>query len=378
MRYNRKRPIDSDDNDRINKKLKGDSDSEWDPDDYSDNSSDSEIEDSNSINSDDITDIDVNCDDENTTNYNLDLLNEDSLKRRLSKSILEKIKVDLCKKRKKVNIECFLSDLEKKISSCEFKKDKEHKNNIVSLSAIELSNSIIRNLISEIRYEYKYNKNLNLKDYIDNKLELLIELEDLEEDNKKVQKLPQSVGNSSNIIFQLMIDPMRYLDQELYDDDEDDDYIYDENLKSSVDPKDNLDREFHKFLTNGVITPKDDMKYFKNLSKDEKKKYLKTIEELKKTHKVDKPQILKIIESETSFNNKSIIINKLQNFESLPQFSGEYFKLKNWVDGINKIPFGVYNDPPVSLSNSSKKQIKIYLKSVKRKMDDAEIGRAHV
>jgi endopeptidase La len=374
MRYNRKRPIDSDDNDRINKKLKGDSDSEWDPNDYSDNSSDSEIEDSNSINSDDITDIDVNCDDENTTNYNLDLLNEDSLKRRLSKSILEKIKVDLCKKRKKVNIECFLSDLEKKISSCEFKKDKEHKNNIVSLSAIELSNSIIRNLISEIRYEYKYNKNLNLKDYIDNKLELLIELEDLEEDNKKVHKLPQSVGNSSNIIFQLMIDPMRYLDQELYDDDEDDDYIYDENLKSSVDPKDNLDREFHKFLTNGVITPKDDMKYFKNLSKDEKKKYLKTIEELKKTHKVDKPQILKIIESETSFNNKSIIINKLQNFESLPQFSGEYFKLKNWVDGINKIPFGVYNDPPVSLSNSSKKQIKIYLKSVKRKMDDAVYG----
>ena len=373
MKY-RKRSHDSDDNIQLKKKQKSDSDSEWNPDDYSDNSesSDSELEidDINSINSDDVTDIDINCDDENITNYNLDLLNEDSLKRKLSKSILEKVKNDLCKK-KGINIECFLSDLEKKISSCEFKKDKEHKNNIVSLSAIELSNSILRNLISEIRYEYKYNKNLNLRDYIDNKLELLIELDDLEQDNKKVQ---QSVGNnSSNIIFQLMIDPMRYLDQEdMYDDN--DDYIFEENLNSSTDLKDNLDKEFHKFLTNGVITPKDDMKYFKNLSKDEKKKYLKTIEELKKNHKVDKPQMLKIIESETSFNNKSIIINKLQNFESLPQFSGEYFKLKNWVDGINKIPFGVYKDPPVSLSDSSKKQIKIYLKSVKKKMDDAVYG----
>jgi endopeptidase La len=162
---------------------------------------------------------------------------------------------------------------------------------------------------------------------------------------------------------------MRYLNQQgMYEEDDEDDLLKKSN------PKDSLDKQFHKFLTNGVITPKDDMKYFKNLSKEEKKKYLETIEELKKNHRVDKPQMLKIIESNTTFNNKSVIINKLQNFESLPPFSGEYFKLKNWVEGINKIPFGVYKDPPVSLSSSSKKDIKTYLKSVKKHMDDAVYG----
>ena len=38
-----------------------------------------------------------------------------------------------------------------------------------------------------------------------------------------------------------------------------------------------------------------------------KKKYLETIEELKKNHRIDKPQMLKIIESNTTFNNKSVI-----------------------------------------------------------------------
>ena len=386
LRKRNNRPTTSDDEKRESKRFKKDeeeSESEWEPNEESaasgtssgsDSDSDSES-DSQSINSDDLTDIDDNYDDENVTSHNLDLLNEDSLKRKLTKSILEKIQNDLSGK-KKVNIESYLSELEQKISTSELSKDEEHKNNIVSLSAVELSNSILRNLISEIRYEHKYNKNLNLKGYIDNKLELLNELDDLDADNKQLGNLPSSRGNGSNIIFQLMIDPMRYLNQQgMYEEDEEDEeYDYEDDLLKKSNPKDSLDKQFHKFLTNGVITPKDDMKYFKNLSKEEKKKYLETIEELKKNHRVDKPQMLKIIESNTTFNNKSVIINKLQNFESLPPFSGEYFKLKNWVEGINKIPFGVYKDPPVSLSSSSKKDIKTYLKSVKKHMDDAVYG----
>lgn len=358
-----------------------DSDSDWMPNEdavvsgsssNSDSDSDSES-DTQSINSDDLTDIYDNYDDENVTSHNLDLLNEDSLKRKLTKTILEKIQNELAEM-KKVNIESYLSELEQKISTSEFTKDEEHKNNIVSLSAVELSNSILRNLISEVRYEHKYNKNLNLKDYIDNKLELLNELDALDTDNKSLGTLPPSRGNGSNIIFQLMIDPMKYLNQHGMYEEEDEDYEYEEDLLPKANPKDNLDKQFHKFLTNGVITPKDDMQYFKNLSKEEKKKYLETIEELKKSHRIEKPQMLKIIESNTTFNNKSVIINKLQNFESLPPFSGEYFKLKNWVEGINKIPFGVYKDPPVSLGSSTKKEIKTYLKSVKKHMDDAVYG----
>ena len=68
------------------------------------------------------------------------------------------------------------------------------------------------------------------------------------------------------------------------------------------------------------------------------------------------------------------IVNKIQNFESLSPYSGEYFKLKNWVEGVNKVPFGVYKKPIVSLSSSSKKNIKKYLDKVKTDMDGAVYG----
>jgi len=346
--------------------------------DSSDKDSDEESldDDNESINSD-LIDINDNCDDENVTSHNLDLLNEDSLKRRLTKSILLQIQNDLSNVRK-VNINSYLNELEQKINDSEFSKNEEHKNNIISLSAVELSNSILRNLISEIRFEYKYNKKLDLKKYVNNKLEILNELDELDADNK-LNNLPPSRGNGSNIIFQLMIDPMKYLNKNQgnqfgdflndYEDEEDED----DDEEEYEEPKDKLDKEFHKFLTNGVLTPKDEMKYFKSLKEDEKKKYLETIDEIKNNYKVDKPNMLKIIESKTTFTNKSVILNKLQNFESLPPYSGEYFKLKNWVDGINKIPFGVFKETPVSLS-SSKREIKDYLKSVKSHMDDAVYG----
>ena len=72
---------------------------------------------------------------------------------------------------------------------------------------------------------------------------------------------------------------------------------------------------------------------------------MKKINELKEiNNNLDKPKLLKIIESDINLSNKAIIVNKIQNYKSLSPYSGEYFKLKNWVDGINKIPFGIYKN----------------------------------
>ena len=159
MGYNFRKRKGANLDDDNNKKQKPTEESEHssDDDDFSlkDSSDDESSEENESINSDDIIDINDNCDDDNVTSHNLDLLNEDSLKRRLTKSILLQIKNEL-KSIKKVTINSYLNELEKKINSSEFTKNEEHKNNIVSLSAVELSNSILRNLISETRFEYKH------------------------------------------------------------------------------------------------------------------------------------------------------------------------------------------------------------------------------
>lgn len=293
------------------------------------------------------TDIEEDIDNENFLDWNLDLLNQDDIKNKLTKTIIEKLKDDVKKKDIK-NVNEYLTNLENKVKESDFTKNEDYKNNMLALSSVELSNKILKELILEIKYENKYNKKLNLSDYLDNKLELLNEVYNLNNDN--------------NLIFKLLIDPINYLEDEY------------ETSSEDSENKDDYDKEFEKFLSNGVTTSKNDLKYFKNLDKDKKEEYLRKINELKDTNNVEKPKLLKIIESDISLSNKGIIVNKIQNFESLSPYSGEYFKLKNWVEGINKVPFGLFKKPIVSLASSSKKEIKNYLDKVKSDMDVAVYG----
>lgn len=328
---------------KINEKTNSNKKSKYDDSDDSDDNSD--------IDTIYSTDIEEEVDSENLLDWNLDILNQEEIKNKLTKTIIERLKEDIKKKDIK-NINEYLINLENKVKDSDFTKNENYKNNMLALSSIELSNKILKELILEIKYENKYNKILNLGDYLDNKLELLNEVYNLKNDKQ-----------DNNLIFKLLIDPINYLDEEEY-----------ETSSEDSQDKDDYDKEFEKFLSNGVSTSKNDLKYFKNLDKDEKEKYLKKINELKGINNVEKPKLLKIIESDINLLNKGIIVNKIQNFESLSPYSGEYFKLKNWVEGINKVPFGVYKKPIVSLSSSSKKDIKNYLDKVKNDMDSAVYG----
>ena len=328
---------------KINEKTNSNKKSKYDDSDDSDDESD--------IDTIYSTDIEEEVDSDNLLDWNLDILNQEEIKNKLTKTIIERLKEDIKKKDIK-NINEYLINLENKVKDSDFTKNENYKNNMLALSSIELSNKILKELILEIKYENKYNKISNLGDYLDNKLELLNEVYNLKNDKQ-----------DNNLIFKLLIDPINYLDEEEY-----------ESSSEDSQDKDDYDKEFEKFLSNGVSTSKNDLKYFKNLDKDEKEKYLKKINELKGINNVEKPKLLKIIESDINLLNKGIIVNKIQNFESLSPYSGEYFKLKNWVEGINKVPFGVYKKPVVSLSSSSKKDIKNYLNKVKNDMDSAVYG----
>ena len=88
---------------------------------------------------------------------------------------------------------------------------------------------------------------------------------------------------------------------------------------------------------------------------------------------VSRNKILKIIEAETTFNNKSVILSKFQNFDTLTPLGSEYFKLKTWVDGIMNVPFGIFKDTCVNYK-SKKSEIKKYLQNVGSHMDNAVYG----
>lgn len=370
---------------------------EYVPSDSSSSSSDSDSEseeDSISINSDDITDIDEDVDDEVEKESKINNLKDDSSHRKLTKSIISKLLNEIMDiPFKDFNLNNFLSNLETKINLTELEKDDKYKNNIVEASAIDITNSIIKDLISGIRKEESKNKNFSILEFLQNKLDLMNEVDDLFIEGNSIMNNNMNLrNNNKDIVLKLMLNPFSFLtkkninnyydEEEEYNEEDDEDYEEGEELgedeeeykkKRQRNVKDEYDKKFIDFLQDGVYTPKDDFKYFKDLPKEEKKKYLDSIEELKNKHRIEKPKILKIVEADTTFNNKSVILNKFQNFDKLTPFGSEYFKLKNWVDGIMNVPFGVFKNTSVT-NNSEKGEIKKYLKSVSKHMDNAVYG----
>ena len=54
--------------------------------------------------------------------------------------------------------------------------------------------------------------------------------------------------------------------------------------------------------------------------------------------------------------------------------SGDYIKTKNWVEGLMKIPFGVFKDLPVNIKTNTKEEITDYLLESSRILNKAVFG----
>jgi endopeptidase La len=121
-------------------------------------------------------------------------------------------------------------------------------------------------------------------------------------------------------------------------------------------------------------TEKSGTDYFAQLNTSDKKEYIKKLKDIKKIDGFtdNKPNMAKIIECNTTDNNKSIILSKINNFENL-KGSSEYYKLKNWINKIMKIPFGKYISAPVTKSDGSEK-IREYLQKVRKNLDEDIYG----
>ena len=122
-------------------------------------------------------------------------------------------------------------------------------------------------------------------------------------------------------------------------------------------------------IRNYTNTEKD---YFFSLTKKEQESFIEM--ELQMQEQNGKiPMRFQVLKSSASNKIKSIILHKLDVIQNLDKSNSEYYKIKNWVEGLLKIPFGKYLNLPISLDDGSKK-IKKYLVDVYNKLDDAVFG----
>ena len=177
-------------------------------------------------------------------------------------------------------------------------------------------------------------------------------------------------------------------DDDIDDDEDDEDNIEDESPDEDRDEDndgveeyddeitEDSDDEYNNFEMNGtdtILYKKQKNKYLKTLSVDEKEKLHIIEQQIKKLNNYDIPIKYQILESNLDLKTKAICMEKLESLQMLSEESGEFHKMKTWLDTLLKCPFNVYKNLPISINNSSL-EINEYLLQVHNKLHRSIYG----
>ena len=112
------------------------------------------------------------------------------------------------------------------------------------------------------------------------------------------------------------------------------------------------------------------MEYFHNLEEEKKKELIKHTKDIYKINGSQVPLRFKIINSDMDIKTKAVAIDKLSEMDVS---TGEHSKMDHWINGLIKIPFGKYQNLPVT-PDSSLEDKKSFIKDTYKTLNKAIYG----
>jgi|UniRef100_A0A6C0IM94 ATP-dependent Lon protease len=135
--------------------------------------------------------------------------------------------------------------------------------------------------------------------------------------------------------------------------------------------KDKNSRIFKKLLRNKNKT--NDYTFFDGLEKEKQIKLIKEVREVNKVSNVETPYRIGLLETNIPHKYKSIAFNKLESLKYMEPGSGEFYKIKNWIDTFMRIPFDTYKTLPVNITDGVEK-CHDFMENAQKTLDDAVYG----
>ena len=223
-----------------------------------------------------------------------------------------------------------------KLSKQELKDHKPiTKNEQMIYSSIKISNLILKKNLEDLKKDIQnHGRNFNVERFINTqkkKLETDIIEESEEESNNEIES-------------------------SISEDEEEKEKEKEENNKYI--------KEFEKMKYGKQNTTDICYNYFNNLNAEEKQHILNKMNEVEKYNYKEMPNYFKILNLDISMEEKYHILKKLKTAER----SHDGTKLKNWIDKVFRIPFGVYK------KEKKHKSIKQYLDKLNKQMNDVVLG----
>lgn len=131
------------------------------------------------------------------------------------------------------------------------------------------------------------------------------------------------------------------------------------------------DRIFRKILKDKNTL--NDFEFFDKMDVSGQKKVIKELREVNKATRVQKPYRLTLLESDIPTVFKGHAMKKINALRYMEPGSGEYHKIKTWVDGFMRIPFGKYSNLPISIDDGVEK-CHDFMENAKKVLDEAVYG----
>ena len=116
-----------------------------------------------------------------------------------------------------------------------------------------------------------------------------------------------------------------------------------------------------------------DFKYFKTMAVGDQKKILAELRLVNKYAHSEKPYRLALLESNIPAAFKANALRKINTLNYMDPGSGEYYKIKQWVDTFMQIPFDVNRKLSVSM-DQGKEACQDFMENAKKILDDAVYG----
>jgi ATP-dependent Lon protease len=113
--------------------------------------------------------------------------------------------------------------------------------------------------------------------------------------------------------------------------------------------KERNDRIFRRILRDKNTL--NDFDFFEKLEIDQQKKIIKELREINKLTRIEKPYRLTLLESDIPITLKSAAMKKIATLRYMEPGSGEFYKIKNWVDTFMRLPFNNYKSLPITIDN---------------------------
>lgn len=135
-------------------------------------------------------------------------------------------------------------------------------------------------------------------------------------------------------------------------------------------------KEKHERIFRRVIrdkNPMNDFTFFNKLEPVEQKKIIKEVREINKITRVEKPYRLTLLEADIPPIFKAAAMKKINSLRYMEPGSGEFYKIKNWVDTFMQVPFGKIRTLPVTIEDGVEK-CHDFMASAQKTLDDAVYG----